>query len=61
MLEHALLTPALKTAMDRTVRTIHSGNVIPLTTGAQAKDNPIQHPPPIHPLASGGRGRVVGV
>jgi hypothetical protein len=52
-LEETGLTPILKAAMDRTVISIHAWDMIPLTAGAQAKDDRIQHAPPIHPRATG--------
>ena len=42
--------PMLKAAMDRAVVAIHARNMVPLTAGAQVKDDPIQDPSPIYPL-----------
>src|SRR5579859_1527738 len=50
LLEQSDFTPMLKAAMDRTVVAIDAWDMVPLTAGAQMKNDPIQDPPPIHPL-----------
>jgi hypothetical protein len=54
-LEETGLTPILKAAVDRTVISIHSWDMIPLTTRTQSKDDRIEHSPPINPRATGDR------
>jgi hypothetical protein len=54
-LEETGLTPILKAAVDRTVIPVHAWDMIPLTAGAQSKDDRIEHAPPIHPRATGNR------
>jgi hypothetical protein len=46
--------------MNRAVIAIDARDVIPLTARAQAKDDPIQHAPPIRFLATCGLNRIVG-
>lgn len=41
----------MKAAMNRTVISIDTRDVIPLTSGAHAKDDAIHDPPPIDPFA----------
>jgi hypothetical protein len=54
-LEETSLTPILKAAVDRTVIPVHSWNMIPLTAGAQSKEDRIEHSPPIDWRATGDR------
>jgi hypothetical protein len=51
-LEQSDCAPMLKATVDRAVVAVHARDMVPLTAGAQVKDDPIQDPPPIHPLAT---------
>jgi hypothetical protein len=48
----------LKATMDRAVVAIDARDMVPLAAGAQVKDDPIQDPPSIYPLAARTRRRI---
>src|SRR5207244_6630296 len=50
--EQSDLAPILKAPVDRAVIAIHAWEMVPLAASAQVKDDPIQDPPPILPVAA---------
>ncbi len=58
LVQHTRFYPSLKSTMDGTIVTKSLGQMVPLATTTQAKDNSVKDWPWVDPLATSGFGRV---